>query len=317
MPSNDLRQARRLKLRDLQMLQALAEAGSMAAAAEQLALSQPAISKAMSEMEHSLGAQLLDRSSRGVALTESGRVWLERGRVILDEARQGMMDLEHLSDPTRGEVRIGTTEPATVLVSEIVNALSRRHPRITFQIAVSDTPSLRRELRERKLDVLIAFWTTDWMPTTDADDLKADILYKAAFTVMADHRHPLVRQRELSLCNLMGEHWTLPPPDALQGRLVEDFFRRRKLKLPDAVVTTISTYMSLNLLATGRFLSILPVTMLRHPSNRAWLRALSVDPGDTAGTIAVITLKKRRAGGAVKLFVDESRSVCRDAIWTK
>jgi DNA-binding transcriptional LysR family regulator len=295
------------------MLQALAEAGSMAAAAAQLALSQPAISKAMSEMEHSLGAQLLDRTSRGVELTESGRVWLERSRVILDEARQGMIDLDHLSDPTRGEVKVGTTEPPTVVVSQIISALSRRHPRITFQIIVSDTASLRRELRERKLDVLIAFW----IPTQDNDDLKADILYKAAFAVMADHRHPLVRRKELSLSDLIGEHWTLAPPDSFQGRLVDDFFRRKKLKPPHAVVTTISTYMSLNLLATGRFLSILPVTMLQHPSNRAWLRALSVDLGDTAGAIAAITLKKRRAGGAVKLFVDESRSIGRDAFGAK
>jgi DNA-binding transcriptional LysR family regulator len=109
------------------MLQALAEAGSMAAAAEQLALSQPAISKAMSEMEHGLGAQLLDRSSRGVVLTESGRVLLERGRVILDEVRLGIAEIEHLSDPTRGEVRIGTGDPATVVVSEIISALSRRY----------------------------------------------------------------------------------------------------------------------------------------------------------------------------------------------
>ena len=118
----------RLKLRDLQMLQALAEAGSMAAAAEQLALSQPAISKAMSEMEYGLGAQLLDRSSRGVVLTESGRVLLQHGRVILDEVRLGITEIERLSDPTQGEVRIGTGDPATVVVSEIINALSRRYP---------------------------------------------------------------------------------------------------------------------------------------------------------------------------------------------
>jgi DNA-binding transcriptional LysR family regulator len=147
--------------------------------------------------------------------------------------------------------------------------------------------------------------------------MKADILYKAAFAVMAGHRHPLVCRKELSLSDLMGEYWTLAPTDSFQGRLVEDFFRRKKLKLPHAVVTTISTYMSLNLLATGRFLSVLPVTVLRHPSNRAWLRALSVDLGDTAGAIAAITLKKRRAGGAVKLFVDESRSICGDASWAK
>src|ERR1043166_6422657 len=301
MISHDLRRARRLKLRDIQMLQVLAEAGSMAAGAAQLALSQPAISKAMSEMERSLGAQLLDRTSRGVELTKSGRVWLERGRVILDEARQGMIDLEHLSDPTRGEVKIGTTEPPAAIVSQIINALSRRHPRITFEISVGDSASLGRQLRERKLDVLIAFW----IPTKDNDDLKADILYKAAFAVMADHRHALVRRKGLSLSDLIGEHWTLAPRDSFQGHLVEDFFRRRKLKVPQAAVTTSSAYMSLNLLATGRFLSVLPVTMLRHPSNRGWLRALSVELGDTAGAIATITLKKRRAGGAVEFFVDE------------
>jgi DNA-binding transcriptional LysR family regulator len=260
-------------------------------------------------MEHNLGARLLDRKSRGVALTESGRMWLERGRVIMDEVRQGMIDLEHLSDPTKGEVRIGTTEPASVVVSEIINALSRRHPRIIFQVMVSDTTSLMRELRERKLDVLI----TRWIPISDSDDLKAAVLYRSPLAVMADHRHPLVRRREPSLSDLMDELWTLSPPDSYLGRLVDDAFRRRKLKLPQAAVTTISIYMRLNLLATGRFLSILPVTMLRHPSNRAWLRALPIDLSDTAGPVASITLKKRRTAGAVKLFVDESGTVCEDA----
>jgi DNA-binding transcriptional LysR family regulator len=313
MPTNGLRQVRRLKLRDLQMLQALAEAGSMAAVAQQLALSQPAISKAMSEMEHSLGVQLLDRNSRGVALTDSGRVWLERGRVILDEVRQGIIDVDHLSDPTKGEVRIGTIEPATAVVSEIISSLSRRHPRITFQVLVSDGAALLRELRERKLDILL----TRWVTTSDTDDLTAEILYKASLAVMADHRHRLVRRRELSLSDLKDELWTLSPPDSLLGRLVGDVFRRRKLRLPHAAVTTQSMYMRLNLLATGRFLTVLPVTMLRHPSNRAWLRALAVDLSDTAGPNAFITLKKRPATGAVKLFVDESRSACQDASWVE
>src|SRR5687767_14431484 len=107
----DDRIGRRLRLKDLHTLQTVAEIGSMAKASERLALSQPAISKAISDMEHTLGAPLLDRSSRGVELTESGRLLVERGRVIFDEVRQGVRDIEHLSDPTRGEVRIGTSEP--------------------------------------------------------------------------------------------------------------------------------------------------------------------------------------------------------------
>src|SRR3954471_24198516 len=112
MPWHD-RVGRRLRLKDLHTLQIVAASGSMAKASERLALSQPAISKAISDMERTLGAPLLDRSSRGVELTECGRLLVERGRVIFDEVRQGVLDIEHLSDATRGEVRIGTSEPVT------------------------------------------------------------------------------------------------------------------------------------------------------------------------------------------------------------
>ncbi|HEY4405293.1 MAG TPA: LysR family transcriptional regulator [Xanthobacteraceae bacterium] len=303
-------QALRIKLRDLQMVQALAEAGSMAAAAERLALSQPAISKAMSELEHGLGAQLLDRSSRGVVLTESGRVLLERGRVILDEVRLGITEIDHLSDPTQGEVRVGTSDPAAVVVSEIINALSRRYPRITYQILIDEPTTAMRNLRERKTDVLV----TRWIATDDNDDMKAEILYEAPLAVMTDHRHRLLRRKPISLADLMNEPWIHSPPDSLLGRSVKAIFGRNKLMVPPAAVTTNSMYMRLNLLATGRFLSILPVTMLRHPSNRAWLRALPVDLRDS-GSAACITLKKRRPAGAVKLFVEESRAVCKTAFW--
>ena len=72
------RVGRRLRLKDLHTLQVVAEVGSMAKASQRLAISQPAISKAVSDMEHTLGAPLLDRSARGVELTEYGRVLVER-----------------------------------------------------------------------------------------------------------------------------------------------------------------------------------------------------------------------------------------------
>jgi DNA-binding transcriptional LysR family regulator len=102
----------------------------------------------------------------------------------------------------------------------------------------------------------------------------------------------------------MGERWTLSPPDSF-------LFRRRKLPLPPAVVTTISIYMRLNLLASGGFLTVLPLPMLRHRSNGAWLRALDVDLSDSASPIAAITLKKRQGGGAVRLFRQASLDVCK------
>jgi DNA-binding transcriptional LysR family regulator len=303
----DDRVGRRLRLKDLHTLQTVAAVGSMAKASERLALSQPAISKAISDMERTLGAPLFDRSSSGVELTECGRMLVERARVIFDEVRQGVSDIEHMSDPTRGEVRIGTIEPLTGVVSEIISRLARRYPRISYHVTVSDADTLGRELRERTLDVLIV----RWVPPLVADDLAAEVLFKSPLAVMAERRHPLLLRKKLSLADLMGERWTLSPPDSFLGRIVVDLFRRRKLPLPPTVVTTISIYMRLNLLASGDFLTVLPLTMLRHRSNRAWLRALDVDLSDTSSPIAAITLKRRHSGGAVRLFRQASLEVCK------
>jgi hypothetical protein len=70
--------------------------------------------------------------------------------------------------------------------------------------------------------------------------------------------------------------------------------------------------MRLNLMANGHFLSVLPTTILRHPSNTAWLRALKVDLGDSTGPIATITIKGRRSVGALKLFHETGSLVCKD-----
>lgn len=303
----DDRIGRRLRLKDLHTLQTVAEVGSMAKASERLALSQPAISKAVSDMEHVLGMSLLDRSARGVALTESGRLLVERTRVVFDEISQGVSDIERLSDPTQGIVKIGTTEPVASVVSEIISRLASKYPRVGYDVMVSDLDTLIGELRQRTRDVVVTRWAARPM----ADDLAVQPLFKSPLAVMAAQGHPLLRRKKLSLAGMMDERWTLSPPDSFLGRIVVDLFRRRKLALPPAVVTTISIHMRLDLLASGGFLTILPAQMLRSPAQRAWLRALDVDLRDTLQPIAAITLKKRRVGGAVKLFEQASLETCK------
>ena len=299
--------ARRLRLKDLYTLQAVAELGSMAEASRHLALSQPAISKAIADMEHTVRAVLLDRSSRGVELTDCGQLLLGRARTIFDEMRQGVADIAAMSDPTCGEIRIGTTEPLTVVLSEIIGHLSRKYPRISYVVTISDGDTLDRDLRERKLDVLLR----RWVPTLVADDLVVEVLFESLLGVLAGRNHPLLRRKRLELAELVDERWALSPPDSFLGRVVVDVFRRRGLPLPAAVVTTVSIYMRLTLLASGKFISVLPLTMLRHPSSSAWLRAVDTDLADTAAPIALITMKKRRASGPQRLFQQASLEVCK------
>src|SRR6266550_1322230 len=99
----------RMKLHDLHVLMAVVQAGSMSKAAALLNTTQSAISRSIAELEQTIGVRLLDRSARGVEPTNYGRALLKRGTVAFDELKQGVRDIEYLSDPGTGELRIGTS----------------------------------------------------------------------------------------------------------------------------------------------------------------------------------------------------------------
>src|ERR1700681_1364641 len=104
------RVGRRLKLRDLHILLAVAKSGTMGKAATELAISQPSVSKAIANAEHAIGLRLLDRGPHGIEPTIYGRALLECGVAVFDELRRGVKALEFLTDPTTGELRIGCSE---------------------------------------------------------------------------------------------------------------------------------------------------------------------------------------------------------------
>ena len=136
MPWND-RTKRQLKLRDLDILMAVIQAGSMGKAAG-LNMSQPAVSKAIADLEHTLGVRLLVRSQQGIEPTPYGLALVKRGVAVFNELRQGVQDIEFLADPT-AELRIGATEPvAAAIVSPVIDQLSRQYPRMAFQVVGGD-----------------------------------------------------------------------------------------------------------------------------------------------------------------------------------
>src|SRR5215475_15775110 len=97
----------RMKLHDLHVLVAVVQAGSMSGAAALLNTGQPAISRSIAELEHAVGVRLLDRSRQGVKLTDYGRALLDGGTAVFDELRQTVKNIELLTDPSVGEVRVG------------------------------------------------------------------------------------------------------------------------------------------------------------------------------------------------------------------
>src|SRR4051794_2469160 len=98
---------RQLKLQNLHIFMTVVEVGSMSRAAVRLNTVQPAISRSIAELDHSLGVRLLDRHRHGMKPTAYGRALLNCGAAAFDDLRRGMRDIEALGDPEAGEVRIG------------------------------------------------------------------------------------------------------------------------------------------------------------------------------------------------------------------
>jgi DNA-binding transcriptional LysR family regulator len=113
---------------------AVAEHGNMANAADRLAISRPVVSKTISQLEHTLGVPLFDRSPQGVEPTLYGRALLKRGVAIFDELRQSVKEIEFLVDPTSGELRLGCADFMAGIVGVAIDRMSRRYSRIVFEV---------------------------------------------------------------------------------------------------------------------------------------------------------------------------------------
>src|SRR5215475_13739762 len=129
------RVGRRMKLQDLHVLMAVVQTGSMGKAAQRLNITQPAISRSIAELEHALGVRLLDRSRQGVEPTEYGRVLLDCGAAVFDELQQGVKNIEFLTDPTVGEIRVGGSEAMIAgLLPAVFARLRRNYPGISIHV---------------------------------------------------------------------------------------------------------------------------------------------------------------------------------------
>src|SRR5688500_3493539 len=117
---------RRVSLRDLRIFLTVMEKGNLAKAASSLSVSRPVVSKAVANLERTLGVRLLDRTPQRMVPTEFGRALFRRSITVFDELRHSMTELRYLADPSAGELRIGASEyMAAGLVPAVIDRLSR------------------------------------------------------------------------------------------------------------------------------------------------------------------------------------------------
>lgn len=298
---------RRINLRDLRVLMAVAETGSMAKAAARLRISHPAVSKTISELEGALGTRLLDRSPQGAELTPSGKVLLRCGINIFDELRQGHRSLEHLSDPNSGEVRLGCTDIILhSLAPMVLRHFSAKYPGVHIDVKLANPGEHQlRELRERRVDLLITRATDQSV----ADDLHSELLFDEPFVFVVGAESEFAHKRRVTLGDIIGQKWILPPPDSSPGALIDGVFRAAGVQSPMAVVRTISIELTAQLVASGEFVGILPISVARLKAGQTSLRLLPVKSVGPRISAAILVVKNRTLGAAVESFVNCVRNV--------
>jgi len=297
---------RHLNLRDLNVLMTVARCGSMGKAAAQLSVSQPAISKAIADLEYALGVRLLARNQRGAEPTVYGRALLDRGLNAFDELKQAVKHIEFLADPTAGEVRVGATVVVgSSVIAAAVDRLSRQYPRISVHLFAAEAAMIYHALEERAVEVVIA---GIFGPVTK-DNMNAEVLYDDPFVVAAGARNPWCRRRRIKLLDLMNEPWALPPGDSPTGPIVAEVFRASGLDLPHAALVASSIPSRNALLSSGRFLTMVPVSVLKLAGGNKEIKALSVDIPKVGRPIGILTLKNRTLSPVAELFVGAVRDV--------
>jgi DNA-binding transcriptional LysR family regulator len=299
---------RQMKLHDLHVLISVVQAGSMNKAAALLNTGQSAISRSIAELEHTVGVRLVDRAPQGVEPTMYGRALLDGAVAVFDDLSQAVKNIERLADPTVGEARIVCTPLlAASYVSAVIDRLSRRYPRMAFHLVTGYVATLHRELSGRNVDLLIA---RRFGPIAE-ERLDFEFLFDDPSVVAAGAQSPWARRRRIEFAELLKESWVLPPPGSEIASIATEAFRANGAAYPRATVLTDSPHARMSLLATGRFLTILPASALKFPAMCAEIKALPVHLPGTRASNGIITLKTRALSPVARLFIDCAREVAK------
>ena len=184
------------ELYQLIQLIAIAEWGTMSKAAEELHLSQPALSRSMQKLEETLQVSLFDRQKNKISLNENGRLAVEHARRVIDQAHD-LVDQVRAFDRSRRTISIGSCAPAPLW--ELVSITSRLYPDMAISSEMKDADTLMAGLADGTYQFII-------LPrTVESPDLYSFPFEKERIYFSLPPAHPLASMKELSFRDIDGE----------------------------------------------------------------------------------------------------------------
>jgi DNA-binding transcriptional LysR family regulator len=295
--------AARLRLKQLRLLIALDEHGSLHRAADEMALTQPGATKALREIEATFGATLFSRSPQGIQPNELGRCVIRYARLIHMDVAHLREEMAGILQGAGGRLAVGSIMGAVSGV--LVDALTRlraKQPALTVEVVEDTSARLLALLDQGRLDLAICRASVARQPDHyDYVELRDEPL-----AIVAGLEHALIDAPEVTLADLAQSRWIVYPSIMPLRSLFEREFKEAGLPLPLHPVETSSTITTVLLLQRDPTLvSLMPLDMAHFLTGHGLARRLAIAVRSRTEPYGIVTRRGAALSAAARLMIDE------------
>lgn len=295
-----------LRTRHLEVLLAVAAAGSMQRAAHSVHLTQPAISKLVGEMETMFGVALFARSRRGVILTECGQALALRAQHILNDLNQTHEEIAAIGKGVAGRLRIGALPVVeSRLLPKSLLTLRKIAPSLRIQIEEGTRAALLGSLRRGELDCVIGRLD---IGATDLE-FHCEKLTRMPIRIVTGRTHPLAGARRVSLAELAKYPWVLPSPGAPIRSVIDSLFVSAGIAAPTPLLESTSIRLNYEIVRATDMIGVMTEDAAETYAAQRKLAILPVEIGDRLPYVGVM-MRSTRVSNAMTLFLKVLHDQC-------
>ena len=297
----------RVRMRQVALLLALQEQGTLSAAAREVGMTQPAASKMLRELEAALDCTLFERVSRRLKVTTPGRTTLLHFAAIRGALEALMRDLASPGG-SDGCLAVGSImAPSPTLLSQAVIATRQALPGLTVQITIDTSERLLERLEQGLLELVVGRLTEG----CSRREYSFDHLAGESLAVVVGPRHPLARRRKVRLADLSDGPWVLPPRATPAREMLEYEFRLANLDVPPGRVETAAIFTTANLVLAGNYVAVLPASVASQFARHRMLSILPLPLGYAMEPYGTIVRNGRPLAAAARRFRSEIHAIAR------
>jgi LysR family pca operon transcriptional activator len=299
----------RLKLRQIEIVLAVAEQGSFLAASHKLSITQPAVSKAVQEVEEIFGHAIFDRMARGVMINAFGRAVVERGLAMMSLVERLADDMVQIEQGQAGTLIIGALPTAaSSVLPQTLGRLRVSNPELNIRIVQGRTAELMPQLESGRLDLIVGRL---YELETD-HDVRRETIYHEPVSILARAEHPLFAGSTLDASSIAAFGLVLPSLEQRLGQEVDAVIASSGLAMPPSTLRSTSISFIRELVLTSNFITVLPRLMLAGDLARGAVGIVPVAMSSGRRPAGIITLRHRRRPPSVAALLDALRDHVRE-----